>query len=184
MTPRNAGAEGQKAPAVDITNADLRRLMSTMATLVQAIADGQVTVDGQAMGAGSPGRAQDTTSSHPHPTRPTVKELRAQAQERAVAMGLSAPKDETPQVFINVEQPEKVNKGMQPRVVYELATKDKRIDATGLTPAGVAILKYLAANGSGAIMTFMSVLGLKRSTIANVLTELKRRKLVESKTIE
>lgn len=195
MASRNAAGHGQQTQpgqtpvAADITQQDFRQLLTSLTKMVTLIADGQVTVDGQAVGTGGAREAQEARTSSTHPTRPTIRELRAQAQERAVAMGLGRPATHppSPQVFIDVSSPAVVPKHAlpkDPRVVYELAVKDKRIDASGITPAGVAILKHLVTHHEASIKDFMTTLNLKRSTIANVLTALKKRGLVASRLIK
>jgi hypothetical protein len=122
--------------------------------------------------------------------RPTIQELRAQGIERARAMGSKAFEAPATQTFIDTTPPPAAvvasakAPAKEPRVVYALAAPGQRIDASSLSPAGVAILKYLAAQGTATIMSLMTTLDLKRSTIANVLTELRRKNLVVSKGVK
>lgn len=170
MTPRTAA---QTSTLGNVTSAEVRILLKEMSRLVSLIADGQLTVDGRPLAA--PADPSQGTGD-PQGYRRTVKELRAEA----LAVDGQTWSPETPPA----PRP-KPTKILQPRRVYELIVpRGGKINMDGLTPAGVAILRYLSVHEQAAIVTLMKDLALKRSTVANVLTELKRRKLVESVAID
>jgi DNA-binding MarR family transcriptional regulator len=68
-----------------------------------------------------------------------------------------------------------------PRVVYELAIAEgQAIDTDGIPRAAIEVLKHLSEHGATPIREMMNALSLRRSSVANALTALRKRKLVRS----
>ena len=62
--------------------------------------------------------------------------------------------------------------------------KARKVDTSGLTPAGTRLMEYLARNGGAPVMQIASDLGLSKKTVENVLSLLKQRQLIDATDLE
>ncbi len=173
---------GETVETVDV--ASLLKQMSTvqeqMATVLRAIADGQASVDGGSVHVTPAPRAVAPRTSY----RPTIREQRV--AQTVLADNTPQPHAQTIMQALDSRHQGHASKGksLPARVVYDLAPIKGRPNVEGLSPAGVSILKYLASHHQTSIGALMRDLKLARSTIANVLTVLRTRKLVVSKEVQ
>lgn len=143
-------------PAPSLTPEQFRELVKGVSVLLNAIGDGTITIDGGSVWS-------------PTDRRHTIKEL------RALSNLTQAPQQR--------EAPSRVQ-ALTPRVVYSLIPHETVVDGGDLSPSAVAILKYLTNHPNTTIRELVTELHLKRSTVANVLTMLRKRELVKSTAIE
>jgi len=155
MTPKSA--------AGNLTGDEVRKFFRTIAETLSAMADGRITIDGQTIG------------EHPEALRDLLPGLSGMLGREDGAMVEQTPA----RVIGKRNTPAQLN----PRRVYELIPQKKQLDLDGLTPAAVAIVKYLSTHEKASIRELMEQLHFKRSTVANSLTVLKNRKIVKVSNI-
>lgn len=153
-----------------VTQQEFRRLLSSVSDILDAMSDGRIVLDGHPL-TDAPIEPRIPMSISVE-RRPTIKELRAQAQaeERAV-----------PQIPIPNRKAAR-KRSLPARRVYALKTpKDSnRLDLEGLTESEVSVVKLLAVSNKPTMKDIYTSLKLQRSTVANIMTKLRKRDLIES----
>lgn len=145
-------------PTPGVTSEQVRDLLKQMSFVLNALSDGRVAVSD-----GKPIVLQQ--ASRPYPHRMTIREMRATAPDMPMIQ----------------TRPRPTQRNLKPRCEYQLiGPANKTIDTNGLTPAALAILRLLARRTRASIKAMVEEFQLSRSTIANALTELRKRELVES----
>lgn len=113
--------------------------------------------------------------------RPTVKELRA----RGVTHSTFDVDPTFARIFRDAQEPKRQRKDrvMAPRKLYRLAKVDSTATLkalTRMTPAATTIVMYLATHPGQTVPDLVHALDLRRKTVENLLSLLRKQGIIES----
>jgi hypothetical protein len=161
----------KKGQRVEVTRDEVNALMSQMGSLLTAISNGTVQV----------------VESDPQPARRQgggggVRQLRA--ADMLARVDHDADGDGAMALSTRVSRKGVRRNPGGPRVHYSLKTPERgKLDLSHLTPATVNMAKYLSMRDTASVKDLMADLKLKRSTIMNGLAQLRKKGIVETKSV-